>query len=71
MTKGDNIRQMLQTDESLADFMIELGLDNGVDYCRNKPECDDLLDDGNKTVPDEWCRRCLIEWLQEENDGES
>lgn len=67
MTRGDSIRHMVRTDEGLADFMIEHGADDGIDYCQNNRECDKLLEDSSKTVPDEWCRRCLIDWLREEN----
>lgn len=66
MTRGDNIRRLIQTDEGVADFMIEHGIDDGIDYCTDKPECEDLLADSNKVVPDGWCRQCLIEWLREE-----
>ena len=65
MTRGDNIRRMLQTDDGLADFFIEHGINDGIIYCANKPECDEKLDSG-ETVPDEMCRQCMIEWLEEE-----
>lgn len=63
MTREDNIRRMVQTD-GLGRFLIE----SGIDYCADKPECDEKLDNG-ETVPDDWCRKCLIEWLKEENNG--
>lgn len=69
MTRGDNIRRTIQTDEGLADFMIEHGIDDGIEYCKSKPECDALMEDCNETIPDGWCRQCLIEWMKEENNG--
>lgn len=65
MTRGDNIRRMLETDEGLADFFIEHGISDSIVFCTNKPECDEKLDSG-ETVPDDWCRKCLIEWIKEE-----
>lgn len=45
MTKGDNIRRMLATDEGIADFFMEHGIDDGIDFCHseNKPECEKLV----------------------------
>ena len=66
---GDNIRRMLQTDEGLADFMLEHNICDGIDFCKNTPECRDLADNGG-ALPDEWCRQCLIKWLKKEADRE-
>lgn len=64
-SKGDNIRKMLQTDEGLADFMLEHNICDEIGFCKNTPECSDWTDKG-KSIPDEWCRQCLIKWLKEE-----
>lgn len=68
MTRGDNIRQMLQTDEGLADFMREHNIDDGINYCQHGRDCFRLSGAG-KEIPDEWCRQCLIEWLREEKNN--
>ena len=65
ITIGDNIRKMLQTDEGLADFIMEHNICDEIGFCKNTPECSDWMDDG-KSIPDEWCRECLIKWLKEE-----
>lgn len=74
MTKGDNIRRMLATDEGIADFFMEHGIDDGIDFCHseNKPECEKLVNiQGGGSVPDEWCRQCLTEWLKKESFKDS
>lgn len=65
LTRGDNIRKIIETDDGLADFLIEHGLSVRIDFCKNKPECSDLMD-CEKTVPDEMCRQCLINCLKED-----
>lgn len=65
ITRGDNIRRMLQTDEGLADYMMEHHISDGIDFCGNDQKCDDRTDN-EKSIPDEWCRQCLIKWLKEE-----
>lgn len=62
-TNGDRLRAM--SDEELASFLYGLiDLDSKIHYCKNKPECDDLLDteDG---IPVEMCTGCLCEWLRQ------
>lgn len=65
MTKGDNIRRMLETDEGIADFLIEHGIDDAVSFCRNRRECDERLDTEKGGISKDWCRQCLIKWLEE------
>lgn len=63
MTNGDRLRSM--SDEQLASFLYGLiDLDSKIHYCKNKPECDGLLDteDG---IPVEMCTGCLCEWLRQ------
>jgi hypothetical protein len=56
-TNADRIRAM--SDEELADFWYE-GADDR--YCKNYPKCGELLctEDG---IPEEECKRCLLNWL--------
>jgi hypothetical protein len=64
MTNADRIRVM--TDEELADF-IERVANLGTEFesaCQNKKECGNLLD-RDEPIPDEWCRKCRVEWLQQ------
>ena len=65
MTKGDNIRRMLATDEGIADFLMEHGIENIISFCRCKPECNIWLDTKKEGIPEEWCKQCLVEWLKE------
>lgn len=60
MTRGDKIRSM--TDEQIVDAAFDSGIDDYLDFCQFRPEC------GNQvgTIPDEWCKKCMLEWLQEE-----
>lgn len=58
MTYGDIIRRL--------DFLYRLlCLDFSAEYCKNKPECDVLLDteDG---IPESNCIQCLAEYLKKE-----
>ena len=62
-TNADRIRAM--SDEELAEQLITVGeLDEEIHFCKNLPECDDLLntEDG---VPLEKCRGCLLNWLKQ------
>lgn len=64
MTNADRIRSM--TDEELANFLYRFNdIDEKVKFCTNKKVCIDLLDKGD-TLPDEWCKECLLEWLKSE-----
>lgn len=55
-TNADRIRAM--NDDELADFM-----NKEHDYCKNLPKCEDMLDT-KKLIPDHWCEKCLLDWLQ-------
>ena len=64
MTNGDKIRAM--TDEELADaIMKDHNIAYAIDFCHSDEKCSDYMDDGN-SIPEEWCKRCLIRWLKEE-----
>jgi hypothetical protein len=61
-THGDRIRA--KTDDDLADFIIDDCLDGRLHFCKNKPECLEILErDGN--IPEEMCKQCALDWLQQ------
>jgi hypothetical protein len=56
------------TTEKLADWMMEKELDEKIDYC--KAECYPEMKGIQNQYP-EGCRKCLLAWLNgEEEDGE-
>ena len=63
-TNADRIRAM--SDEALAEMLY---CADSLGWCKNLPECYRLLDtpDG---VPEEKCKACLVEWLQQPAEGE-
>lgn len=66
-TNADRIRSM--SDEELEELFYSFhNLEDKVQFCKNKTECDEILDDG-KEIPDNMCKKCLVEWLQEEVEG--
>ena len=65
-TNADRIRSM--SDEELAELFYQFeSLSDKLKYCKNKTECEDILDEG--TIPDNMCKKCLVEWLQEAENG--
>ena len=64
MTNADRIHSMNieETAELLYSFH---NLEDKVKFCKNKTECEDILDAG-KTIPDSMCKKCLVEWLRSE-----
>lgn len=58
MTRADRIRSM--TNEELADFALETGIDSHFHFCKNNEECDDLEPAERNTG----CRQCLLEYLE-------
>lgn len=69
LTYGDKIR-MLSDQELLAFIkrLVSMGDISGL-YCANLPECKELVD-FDEPVPQEWCDKCLLEWLQREAEGQ-
>lgn len=64
MTRGDKFRSM--TDEQIVDAAFDLGIDDYIDFCQNRPECDNQVG----VNPEEFhnrCKKCMLEWLQEED----
>lgn len=52
--------------EELAELFYSLiNLEDKIKFCKNKTECEDILDAG-KTIPDSMCKKCLVEWLRSE-----
>lgn len=63
-TNADRIHSM--SDEELAELFYSFqNLEDKVQFCKNKTERDEILDDG-KEIPDNMCKKCLVEWLQSE-----
>ena len=58
-TKADRIRAM--TDEELAKLLYEI---DGLGYCKNLPECGELLDTP-AGIPEEKCIGCMLNWLRQ------
>ena len=64
MTRADRFHSMSY--EELAELFYSLiNLEDKIKFCKNKTECEDILDAG-KTIPDSMCKKCLVEWLQSE-----
>ena len=64
MTQADRIRSM--SDEELAELLYSIqNLEDKVKFCKNKIECDNILD-SRKEIPDNMCKKCLVDWLQTE-----
>lgn len=64
MTNADRIRNM--ADEELAEFLYRFNdIDEEVKFCINKKVCNDWLEKED-TIPDGWCKECLVKWLKSE-----
>lgn len=63
-TNFDRIHSM--SVEELAELLYQFeNLSDKLKFCKNEPECEELLDEG-KTISDNMCKKCLVEWLQSE-----
>ena len=63
-TNADRIRSM--SDEEFAELCYQFeSLSNELTFCKNKIECENIMDDG-KEIPDSMCKKCILEWLQSE-----
>ena len=58
-SRADRIRAM--TDEELAKLLYEI---DGLGYCKNLPECGELLDTP-AGIPEEKCIGCMLNWLRQ------
>lgn len=64
MTNADRIRNM--TDEELAEHILSTpAYETCIKFCKNREECYAIMDMDND-IPEEWCKQCLLEWLQKE-----
>lgn len=67
MTNADKIRAM--SDEELAGLLYPFqNLEDKVKYCKNKKSCIDALNN-DKDIPDNMCKKCLVDWLQSESEA--
>lgn len=63
-TNADRIRSM--SDEELAELFYSFhNLEDKIKFCKNKTECDNILDSG-KEIPNALCKQCLVDWLRSE-----
>jgi len=62
-TNADHIRSM--TDEELATILYSVfNIDDlKIPFCKNKPECNELMD-ADKEIPESMCLRCMLDWLK-------
>lgn len=62
ITKADRLRTM--SDEELGRHLMNIH-DSGcfISFCKNKPECEELLD--NDSITDEMCMECMMQWLKQ------
>lgn len=69
-TNAQQIRELVQTDEGLAEFIEQLDPDaDNMHYCTESTACDECLERG-ELIPKEMCRQCLMEYLQMEVEHE-
>lgn len=71
-TNGDKIRQLIATsDQQLAKVLQKLNdmgeLDDRIHFCRQKPECEEIVEKGD-CIPAEMCLQCLAHWLGQPAD---
>ena len=57
-SRGDRFRCM--TDEQLAEYFAN----NTDEFCKNLPECGELLD-AEMPIQEEMCKACVLKWLKE------
>ena len=63
-TNADRIRNM--TDEELAEHITSIpSYETCINFCKNIEDCRELMD-MDHDIPEEWCKKCLLKWLQKE-----
>ena len=62
-TFADQIRAMNDQEICDAIFQIIYAADPANWFCKGKKECGELMD-ADKEIPDEMCKKCLLEQLQ-------
>lgn len=65
LTRRERLNAM--SDEELAAWLIGIGFAEHAEFCGSRPECEELLE-RDEFVPEEWCARCLAEWLRQEGE---
>lgn len=62
-SNADHIRSM--SDEELATILYSVfNIDDlKIPFCKNKPECNELMD-ADKEIPESMCLRCMLDWLK-------
>lgn len=60
-TNADRIRGM--TDEELAEIIAAEPTAEKIPFCKNKPECDAMLD-ADLEIPESMCAACVLDWLK-------
>lgn len=58
LTNADNIRNM--TDSELAEWLFNIESGDIIGFCQNKEWCFDNMG----KIPEENCKKCLLEWLK-------
>lgn len=48
--------------EELADKILASDICSNIDSCQEFPKCQNLIEKGEE-IPDEMCKKCLIQWL--------
>ncbi len=60
-TNADHIRAKIDTNEKLAKVIMDCGIDEHLNFCKELPECEACDYDIENPAVD--CMRCLAEWL--------
>lgn len=69
MTRADRFRSMNDMElVNAIQCIINAVIQDQIFFCQDKVECENRLDSEND-IPDEWCKRCLLEWLRHPADG--
>lgn len=63
MTRLQRIQKM--TAMQLAEVLINTGMDDCIDFCKDNPECNEEFE-RTGSVTDGKCKQCLAGWLLEE-----
>ena len=63
LTNSDRFRRM--SDEEIAKILVSDLIGEKIPFCKNKPECDKILDSG-ECIPESMCVECALDWLKKE-----
>ena len=63
-TYADRIRAMTDEELCAAIFQITYATDITLWFCKEKKECEELMN-ADKDIPDEMCKACLLEKLRQ------